>query len=368
MERRGADVVAVDNVESHNFRYIHSQLDSRVDYRIVDVLGLSPHQLGRFDIVLFLGVLYHLKHPLLALEKVCALTKEMAIIESYVVDDPDLAREGFPYLHFFESDELEGQLDNWFGPSADCLLALCRTAGFARVELAARHGQRAIARCCRSWPRVLESPLLPSPTLFGVQHYRNYGINFNTCADDYLTLWFAAPDRRQLTRDKLYIEVGPYAVPAIWTAAYAEGHWQANAMLPPGLEPGWHSVRLRTDESPFSNSVRIAVDLSLDVERLELGDVCHGVTWEVGKIGSSAGSCVSFYIAGLPDQADVNNLQVWLGTTRLTVEHITPVNTDGVRQVNARLTHDIVLGPHPLKVQFGVHVAPVVTIEAVHGG
>ena len=43
-------------------------------------------KLGRFDIVLFFGVLYHVKHPLLALEHVCALTTDLACIESYVID------------------------------------------------------------------------------------------------------------------------------------------------------------------------------------------------------------------------------------------------------------------------------------------
>jgi hypothetical protein len=36
---------------------------------------------GYFDIVLFMGVLYHLKHPLLALERVCALATEMAAVD-----------------------------------------------------------------------------------------------------------------------------------------------------------------------------------------------------------------------------------------------------------------------------------------------
>src|SRR5580658_3153416 len=63
LERRGADVVSVDNVESPNFLYLHRELNSRIDYRILDVYELTPQKLGRFDIVLFLGVLYHLKHP-----------------------------------------------------------------------------------------------------------------------------------------------------------------------------------------------------------------------------------------------------------------------------------------------------------------
>src|SRR5581483_1834048 len=61
-ERRGAEVTAIDCVE------------------------LPEAGLGRFDFVFFLGVLYHLKHPLLALETVCALTTDTAIVESFVTD------------------------------------------------------------------------------------------------------------------------------------------------------------------------------------------------------------------------------------------------------------------------------------------
>ena len=77
MERRGASVVSVDAVESKNFRYLHRELNSKIDYRILDMYELTPATLGgTFDIVLFLGVLYHLKHSLLGIERVCTLTRD----------------------------------------------------------------------------------------------------------------------------------------------------------------------------------------------------------------------------------------------------------------------------------------------------
>jgi tRNA (mo5U34)-methyltransferase len=66
MERRGADVVAIDCFDNPRFREIHAIYKSRVDYRQMDVYEITPQTVGRFDFVLFLGVLYHLKHPLLA--------------------------------------------------------------------------------------------------------------------------------------------------------------------------------------------------------------------------------------------------------------------------------------------------------------
>jgi len=64
MERRGAEVVAVDSTSFERFRVARELLGSKVEYRIDDVCRLTPAKVGYFDIVLFLGVLYHLKHPL----------------------------------------------------------------------------------------------------------------------------------------------------------------------------------------------------------------------------------------------------------------------------------------------------------------
>jgi tRNA (mo5U34)-methyltransferase len=86
MEARGADVVAIDYVDLDTFRAIHRTLGSRSRYLQMDVYELNASQHGLFDYVLFLGVLYHLKHPLLALETLCAITRETCIVETFVVD------------------------------------------------------------------------------------------------------------------------------------------------------------------------------------------------------------------------------------------------------------------------------------------
>src|SRR5215471_13274082 len=70
MERRGAEVVAIDYVDLDTFRALHRVFQSRVTYRRMDLYELDPARDGMFDIVLCLGVLYHLKHPLLGLEKI----------------------------------------------------------------------------------------------------------------------------------------------------------------------------------------------------------------------------------------------------------------------------------------------------------
>jgi 2-polyprenyl-3-methyl-5-hydroxy-6-metoxy-1,4-benzoquinol methylase len=59
----GAEVVAVDCVALNTFLDARDLLDSRVEYLTLDVSELSAAKLGRFDFVLFFGVLYHLRHP-----------------------------------------------------------------------------------------------------------------------------------------------------------------------------------------------------------------------------------------------------------------------------------------------------------------
>ena len=57
MEKRGAEVMAIDKTESPNFRGVRELLASSIDYRVMDVYELSPETVGRFDVILFLGVL-----------------------------------------------------------------------------------------------------------------------------------------------------------------------------------------------------------------------------------------------------------------------------------------------------------------------
>ena len=85
-ERRGAAVTSVDCVEIPNYLHIHRKLGSKAVYRNLDLYELPDAGLGKFDIVFCLGVLYHVKHPLLALEIVCSLATDVAVVESFVTD------------------------------------------------------------------------------------------------------------------------------------------------------------------------------------------------------------------------------------------------------------------------------------------
>ncbi len=104
MERRGASVVAIDKRQ-----YIGSKLktvvecwDSSIEYRDMSVYALSSESIGNFDIVLFLGVLYHLRHPLLALE---ALRKSLAPNGTLYINT--LILDNFLYLGSEQSKSLK---------------------------------------------------------------------------------------------------------------------------------------------------------------------------------------------------------------------------------------------------------------------
>ena len=290
MERRGADVMAIDTWDNPRFHQMHRLLRSRVDYRQMDVYDLSPKRIGRFDIVLFMGVLYHLKHPLLALERVCAVTTGMAAVDSFILRDehlPGAEVESRAIMAYYETDEFAGQTDNWVAPSLPCLLAFCRTAGFARVEFRGMFAHGACVACYREW----EPPTATAaegPELADVFHNPNGGINFESERDTYLSAFVDSPIE-QLTRDDVMPEVGGYGVRPLSVWQFGEERWQVDFKLPPGLTPGWHDVRVRLRDSRPSNALRIAVDLPFEPGPIQIAGVCDGKTWAPNEIDLKQG-------------------------------------------------------------------------------
>src|SRR4051812_29615572 len=137
-ERRGAARVVATDHHAWNaagwgdagFRCAHRAFGSRVEAHDVDVLDHTPQQLGTFDVVLFLGVLYHMRHPLLALERMAAMTRDMLVLETHV-ESLGVRR---PLAAFSPHDGLAGDDSEWWGPNVSAVEALLRAAGFTRVE------------------------------------------------------------------------------------------------------------------------------------------------------------------------------------------------------------------------------------------
>jgi tRNA (mo5U34)-methyltransferase len=138
-ERRGASrVVAADHFSWHGggwgtkagFELAREARGSRVEDVDIDVMDLSPQRLGTFDVVFFLGVLYHLRHPLAALERVASVTRDLLILET-VVDMVGISR---PAIAFYPERELNNDPTNWCGPNVPAVDAMLRSVGFSRVR------------------------------------------------------------------------------------------------------------------------------------------------------------------------------------------------------------------------------------------
>ena len=265
MERRGAEVMAIDIIEREKFRMAHKLWNSKIDFRVLDIDELTPATAGRFDIILFFGVLYHLRHPLLSLERVCQLTRDMALVESFVIDDR--LEPGRAILEFYETNELQGQMDNWYGPNTACLLALCRAAGFARVELGDVCDQRAPVTCYRHWEPVPAHPAQPPPEIVSVVNNRSCKTEFHKRKDEYASCYFKSivPGLRPLD---VKIEIDGYGYPALSVTPQGGDGWQADIRFPQGLDPGQHAVRMRLEGSDYGNSVSVEVQPALTGEWL----------------------------------------------------------------------------------------------------
>jgi len=332
---------------------MHTLLNSRVDYRQMDMYDLTPDRIGRFDIVLFMGVLYHLKHPLLALERVCALTTDLAAVDSFVLREehqPGLKVDQRPIMEFYETNEFGGQTDNWVAPSLPCLLAFCRTAGFARVELQGVLDWGACVACYRKW----EPPSAnagEAPELLRAVHNTNDGINFDSRHDEALSIWFNC-DENKLGFDDVKPEVGGYGVRPFHVAQVEDGSWQSNFKLPPGLTAGWQEVSVRVRDSLPSNPKKIAVDIPLPESPIRITGVCDGKSWTPDQLDLRNSDTATLWIEGLPENADENNLHVLLDGHRLRIIHIEAPRPEP-RQVNAKVPAAVPAGTSGLEALLG---------------
>lgn len=138
-ERRGASrVLATDShawfTLKPAFELARRALGSRVEDLDIDVMDLAPGKVGTFDVVLFLGVLYHLRHPMLALEKVFSVTADHLILETVT----DLQWTRYPVMRFYPGSELAGDASNWFGPNPAAVVGMLKAVGFSKVEIVSK--------------------------------------------------------------------------------------------------------------------------------------------------------------------------------------------------------------------------------------
>lgn len=148
-ERRGAsEVVALDNVPAHKtgFQVASEILGSRAKWVTGNVYDVDELSFGKFDLVLFLGVIYHLRHPLLALDRLHNVVNDNGtiLIESHVIDGGLVDQNGtwrnlsdysqdllnIPLAQFYPNSELGNDETSKWAPNLAGLRGWVQAAGF----------------------------------------------------------------------------------------------------------------------------------------------------------------------------------------------------------------------------------------------
>lgn len=137
-ERRGAArVVATDNHVwsldwTHGrqpFDLAHRLLNSAVESRQIDVPDIKPETMGLFDVVLFLGVFYHLFDAQTLTRQIAGCARDLLILETH----QDALQNRRPAMIFYPEATLADDPTNWWGPNPHCMWWILRECGFTRI-------------------------------------------------------------------------------------------------------------------------------------------------------------------------------------------------------------------------------------------
>ncbi len=115
------------------FDTAHRLLESRVESVVVDFMEADLDKLGSFDVVVYLGVLYHMENPLAAMRRVAQVTKDLAIIGTQAIAIE--GHENRALCEFYPGSEFNNDPTNWWAFTEKTLVGLCQAAGFSRVEV-----------------------------------------------------------------------------------------------------------------------------------------------------------------------------------------------------------------------------------------
>ncbi len=176
MKRRGADrVLGIDFDADY---LAQARFAAEVEGLDIDFREMSVYDVGalgeRFDVVFFIGVFYHLRHPLLALDLIHEhVARDLLIFQSMqrgsnavaeVEADYDFTQAahfndpGYPKMHFIEHDYAH-DCTNWWAPNRACSAAMLRSAGFTIIS----HPEEEMFICRRAErPSVHYGPVYPS--------------------------------------------------------------------------------------------------------------------------------------------------------------------------------------------------------------
>jgi tRNA (mo5U34)-methyltransferase len=110
------------------FELARAELGLEIEDALIDPTVMDE-SLGRFDLVLFLGVFYHLFDPIDVLQRMRALTGQVLLIETH----QDALEVSKPAMVFYPGSTLANDDTNWWGPNPPLMLHLLRQLGFAKI-------------------------------------------------------------------------------------------------------------------------------------------------------------------------------------------------------------------------------------------
>lgn len=141
-ERRGArEVIGIDSFPAsvRRFNIVKAARQSNATAFLTNVYDLDPERLGTFDLVLFYGVFYHLKHPQYALERIRSVCTGELLFQTHMYEEP--AVEGTPWARFYPHGMLSGSESQDFDPTvfwlfnSACCVAMLDHVGFTDVSI-----------------------------------------------------------------------------------------------------------------------------------------------------------------------------------------------------------------------------------------
>ncbi len=141
-ERRGArEVIGIDSFSDsvRRFNIVKEARQSNATAFLMNVYDLEPKRLGTFDLVLFYGVFYHLKHPQYALERIRSICTGTLLFQTHTYEDPAVADT--PCARFYPHGMLSGPQGEHFDPTVfwlfnqACCVGMLDHVGFTELEI-----------------------------------------------------------------------------------------------------------------------------------------------------------------------------------------------------------------------------------------
>jgi tRNA (mo5U34)-methyltransferase len=133
MDMLGGNVTAVDfrRKEAHGFGVMEKLYGKEFRYQHCNVYDINVDEVGQSDLVLFLGVLYHLPDMIRAFHKVRTLCRSTLLLETH--SDNDFCKD-IPAARYYRAASLAGDITNFWSPNAACVLDMLHDACFDVVR------------------------------------------------------------------------------------------------------------------------------------------------------------------------------------------------------------------------------------------